>query len=60
MHRVFSIIVYNDKRELLLQRRALDKYHTPNYGLIHVVVIHMSMKADEAIINRRLYQEMGI
>ena len=28
LHRAFSIIVVNSKKELLLQRRALDKYHS--------------------------------
>ena len=28
MHRAFSIFVFNDKNELLLQKRAIDKYHS--------------------------------
>ncbi len=29
LHRAFSIIIFNDKGEMLLQRRALSKYHSP-------------------------------
>ena len=28
LHRAFSIFIFNDKNELLLQRRALKKYHS--------------------------------
>jgi len=28
LHRAFSIIIYNDQKKLLLQRRALSKYHS--------------------------------
>ena len=60
LHRAFSIIVYNDKRELLLQRRALNKYHTPNLWT-NTCCSHpyVNESYDEAI-NRRLYQEMGL
>lgn len=29
LHRAFSIIIFNKKGELLLQKRALSKYHSP-------------------------------
>lgn len=29
LHRAFSIFVFNSKNELLIQKRALNKYHTP-------------------------------
>lgn len=29
LHRAFSVFIYNDKGQLLLQQRALHKYHTP-------------------------------
>ena len=28
LHRAFSIFIFNDKKELLLQRRAFKKYHS--------------------------------
>jgi isopentenyl-diphosphate Delta-isomerase len=29
LHRAFSVFVFNSKNELMLQQRALKKYHTP-------------------------------
>ncbi len=29
LHRCFSILIFNDKNELLLQQRAKNKYHSP-------------------------------
>lgn len=29
LHRAFSVFVFNSRGELLLQQRALSKYHTP-------------------------------
>ena len=29
LHRAFSVFVFNEKGELLLQQRAADKYHSP-------------------------------
>ena len=29
LHRAFSVFIYNSKNELMLQQRALSKYHTP-------------------------------
>lgn len=29
LHRAFSVFVFNDKRETLIQKRALEKYHSP-------------------------------
>ena len=60
LHRAFSIIVYNDKRELLLQRRASNKYHTPNLWT-NTCCSHpyVNESYDDAI-NRRLYSRNGI
>lgn len=30
LHRAFSVFVFNDKNELMLQKRAPEKYHSPN------------------------------
>ncbi len=30
LHRAFSIFIFNEKQELLLQRRSKNKYHFPN------------------------------
>ncbi|MGI9527684.1 MAG: isopentenyl-diphosphate Delta-isomerase [Weeksellaceae bacterium] len=29
LHRAFSVFIFNDKGELLIQQRALNKYHSP-------------------------------
>ena len=29
LHRAFSVFVFNDKKELMLQQRAAHKYHSP-------------------------------
>jgi isopentenyl-diphosphate delta-isomerase len=29
LHRAFSVLVFNSKKELLIQQRALMKYHCP-------------------------------
>src|SRR6185503_10093666 len=29
LHRAFSIFIFNSRGEMLLQQRALDKYHSP-------------------------------
>lgn len=30
LHRAFSVFIFNDNGEMLLQQRAADKYHSPN------------------------------
>lgn len=30
LHRAFSVILLNSKRQMLIQKRAADKYHCPN------------------------------
>jgi len=39
LHRAFSVFIFNEKGELLLQQRAASKYHSPYYGQILVVPI---------------------
>tara|TARA_B110000263_G_C15208438_1_gene464061 strand:+ start:96 stop:632 length:537 start_codon:yes stop_codon:yes gene_type:complete len=59
LHRAFSIFIINKKSELMLQQRALDKYHSP--GLWTNTCCSHPMK-DESIISaghRRLKEEMG-
>lgn len=52
LHRAFSVFVLNQKNELMLQQRALHKYHSQDFGPIPVVVIkekekQISLLADE-------------
>lgn len=58
-HRAFSIFVFNGKNELLLQQRALSKYHTPglwsNTCCSHPRYGETTLSA----VHRRLPEEMG-
>lgn len=59
LHRAFSIFIYNDKGELLIQQRALHKYHTPglwaNSCCSHQRDGETSLEAGA----RRLQEELG-
>ena len=60
LHRAFSIFIFNSKGELLLQQRALNKYHSPglwtNTCCSHP---HNGETLQEAT-TRRLQEEMGM
>ena len=60
LHRAFSVFIFNSKNELLLQRRALNKYHSgglwTNSCCSHPRVNEDLLKAAE----RRLVEEIGI
>ncbi len=59
LHRAFSVFVFNDKEELLLQQRAASKYHSPllwtNTCCSHQRVGESNIQAGK----RRLFEEMG-
>ncbi len=59
LHRAFSVFIFNDKNELMLQQRALDKYHSPglwaNTCCSHQRDGESSIEAGQ----RRLQEEMG-
>ncbi|MEM7822802.1 MAG: isopentenyl-diphosphate Delta-isomerase [Candidatus Aenigmatarchaeota archaeon] len=59
LHRAFSIFVFSSDGKLLLQRRALSKYHSPGLWS-NTCCSHPKPdeKLEEAI-HRRLIQEMG-
>lgn len=60
LHRAFSIFLFNDKNELLLQQRAHEKYHSgglwTNTCCSHPRIGETVLEAS----NRRLMEEMGI
>lgn len=59
LHRAFSVFILNDNNELLLQKRALSKYHSPGLWT-NTCCSHP--RNGESIINaglRRLKEEMG-
>lgn len=60
LHRAISIFIFNSKGEMLIQKRALHKYHTPglwsNTACSHPRNNEIVKRAAE----RRLKEEMGI
>lgn len=59
LHRAFSIFIFNDKKELLLQRRAISKYHSGGLWT-NTVCSHPAPNEDTiAAAHRRLVEEMG-
>jgi isopentenyl-diphosphate Delta-isomerase len=59
LHRAFSVFVFNKKGELMLQRRALHKYHSP--GLWTNTCCSHPRPGEETMdaAHRRLVEEMG-
>ena len=59
LHRAFSIFIFNSQNELMLQQRALHKYHSPglwtNTCCSHQRDRESSLEAG----SRRLLEEMG-
>lgn len=60
MHRAFSVFIFNNNGQLLLQQRALDKYHSgglwTNTCCSHPHLGEVTLNAA----HRRLQEEMGI
>ena len=60
LHRAFSVFIFNSKGEMLLQKRANSKYHSPNL-LTNTCCSHpRSGESTLAAANRRLMEEMGM
>jgi isopentenyl-diphosphate delta-isomerase len=60
LHRAFSIFLFNSKGEMLIQQRALSKYHSPGLWT-NACCSHPA--PNESIIeagNRRLKEELGL
>lgn len=60
LHRAFSILLYNDTGEMLIQRRALGKYHTPGLWTNACCSHPREGEAVTAAASRRLREELGI
>lgn len=59
LHRAFSVFIFNDKNELLLQQRAAEKYHSP-LEWANTCCSHPRNGEDTiAAGKRRLEEEMG-
>lgn len=59
LHRAFSVFIFNDKNQLMLQQRALHKYHSP--GLWTNTCCSHQRDGESSIMagKRRLMEEMG-
>ncbi len=59
LHRAFSVFVFNDKGELMLQKRALHKYHSPGLWTNTCCSHQRDGESNLAAGLRRLQEEMG-
>ncbi|NRR90454.1 isopentenyl-diphosphate Delta-isomerase [Winogradskyella undariae] len=59
LHRAFSVFVFNDKKELMLQQRALYKYHTPGLWTNTCCSHQRDGESNLEAGKRRLQEEMG-
>lgn len=59
LHRAFSIFVVNDKNELMLQKRALHKYHSGGLWANTCCSHPIKSEDQEVTVKRRLMEEMG-
>jgi isopentenyl-diphosphate delta-isomerase len=59
LHRAFSVFIFNKKGEMLLQQRALEKYHSGGLWTNTCCSHPAPGEATAAAAERRLLQEMG-
>jgi isopentenyl-diphosphate Delta-isomerase len=60
LHRAFSILIFNEKGELLLQKRARGKYHSGGLWTNTCCSHPVPGEAIEVTVKRRLMEEMGL
>lgn len=60
LHRAFSIFIFNSKGEMLLQQRALTKYHSPGLWTNTCCSHPRQGESLEDATTRRLQEEMGM
>ncbi|MFT5215463.1 MAG: isopentenyl-diphosphate delta-isomerase [Glaciecola sp.] len=59
LHRAFSVFIFNDKNELMLQQRALCKYHSPGLWTNTCCSHQRDGESNIEAGKRRLQEEMG-
>ena len=59
LHRAFSVFVFNDKNELMIQQRALSKYHSPGLWTNTCCSHQREGESNIDAGKRRLHEEMG-
>jgi len=60
LHRAFSVILFNSKGEMLLQKRSSGKYHSAGLWTNTCCSHPKPNESMETAIHRRLKEEMGI
>ncbi len=60
LHRAFSVFIFNDRDELLLQQRAAHKYHSPNLWTNTCCSHQREGETNLEAGKRRLQEEMGM
>lgn len=59
LHRAFSVFIFNDKNELMLQQRAFNKYHSPGLWTNTCCSHQRDGESNIEAGKRRLIEEMG-
>jgi len=59
LHRAFSVFIFNEQNELMLQQRALDKYHSPGLWTNTCCSHQRDGESNIQAGKRRLQEEMG-
>lgn len=59
LHRAFSILVFNSEGEVLIQKRAQNKYHSANLWTNTCCSHPKKGETTEEAVHRRLQEEMG-
>jgi len=59
LHRAFSVFIFNDKNELMLQQRAMHKYHSPGLWTNTCCSHQRDGETNIEAGRRRLKEEMG-
>ncbi|PHQ28263.1 MAG: isopentenyl-diphosphate delta-isomerase [Leeuwenhoekiella sp.] len=59
LHRAFSVFIFNDAKELMIQQRALSKYHSPGLWTNTCCSHQREGESHIAAGKRRLMEEMG-
>lgn len=60
LHRAFSVLIFNNKNEMLLQRRALEKYHSPGEWTNTCCSHQRNGETIKEAAIRRVKEELGI
>lgn len=60
LHRAFSVFIFNDKEQLLLQQRSFTKYHSAGLWTNTCCSHPRPNETIKDAANRRLFEEMGM